>query len=758
MTDPSPASPPQPDYRALLTRSLAAIQQLETKLAAVEQARVEPIAIVGMGCRFPRGANDVESFWRLLRDGIDGVTEVPPDRWNVADIYDPDPEAVGKTYSKWGGFLDQVDKFDAPFFGISPREAASIDPQHRILLEVAWEALENAGIAPPSLAGSRTAFYLGISTHDYANEYSERVGLDAGDAYAAAGVSHAIAAGRAAYFLGLHGPNASIDTACSSSSMAIHLAVQSLRGREANVALAAGVNLTLTPTGSILTSRARMMAFDGRCKTFDAAADGYVRAEGCGVLVLKRVSDARRDGDRILAVIRGTAANQDGRSSGLTAPNGVAQEAVIREALANAGLAPDDIDVVEAHGTGTSLGDPIEINALQKVFGQRVATRPLQVSSVKTNIGHAEGAAGIAGVIKTVLALQHKQIPPHLHLRTPNPLIPWSALRISVPVELSPWVAREGQPRRAGVSSFGFSGTNTHIVLEEAPAEAAVTESSQATPQLLVLSAQTATALRDHAVRLRDYLRGPGAAPLRAVAFTAGIGRAHFVERMALVARDAATAAERLDTVLASVEPTATPGVSRGRSPSGSPPEIAFLFTGQGAQRFGMARELYETQRVFRDALDACAAAIDPIVGRSLVDVMFRDEDARALLDDTSFTQPALFAVEVALAHLWRSWGVEPAMMLGHSVGEYVAAYIAGVFSLEDGARLVAHRGRLARRPAAGRRDGRCLRRSRARRGRDRSVRGRRVDRRRQWSDEYGHRRPWRRRRKDSRPPRGRRC
>jgi acyl transferase domain-containing protein/acyl carrier protein len=683
-----------PDYRALLKRSLDAIQSLESKLAAVEEARAEPIAVVGIGCRFPGGVTDPESYWQLLSNGIDAVTEVPPDRWSIAETYDPNPDAVGKTYTKWGGFIDDVDKFDAPFFGISPREAPSIDPQHRMLLEVSWEALENAGIAPTSLAGTRTAVFLGMSSHDYSTQFSELVGLAYADAYAGSGAAHAIAAGRIAYFLGLHGPNAPIDTACSSSSVAIHLAVQSLRGQESHVALAAGVNLTLTVTGAIITSRARMMSFDGRCKTFDASADGYVRAEGCGVLVLKRLSDARRDGDRILALIRGTAINQDGRSSGLTAPNGIAQEAVIRDALANARLAPDDIDVIEAHGTGTPLGDPIEMNALGKVFGPREASRPLYVASVKTNIGHTEGAAGIAGVIKTVLALRHKQIPPHLHLKTPNPLIPWSSLPVAVPVELTPWPSHDGKPRRAGVSSFGFSGTNTHVILEEAPPEPAESL-DEGLPELLVLSAQTSAVLRASADQLRDYMGRADAAPLRDIAFTAGVGRSHFVERLALVARERGDAIRQLDAFLSDAERNGGSGVARGRAPAGSTLEIAFLFTGQGAQRFGMARELYETQAVFRDALDACAAVIDPIVGRSLVDVMLRDETDRALLDDTAFTQPALFAVEYALAQLWRSWGVEPTMMMGHSVGEYVAACIAGVFSLEDGARLITHRGRL---------------------------------------------------------------
>ncbi|WP_286851096.1 polyketide synthase, partial [Hydrogenophaga sp. 70-12] len=365
------------DHAALLKRSLVAIDQLKAQLAAAEQARSEPIAIIGMGCRFPGQADTPEAFWSLLHSGRDAVTEVPPHRWDVERYYDPNPDAMGKSYTRWGSFVEGVDRFDAPFFGISPREAVSLDPQQRLLLEVSWEALERAGLAPSSLAGSRTAVYMGITTSDYAGLMNEERGPCHGDAYTPSGTAHSVAAGRLSYFFGLHGPNVAVDTACSSSLVAIHWAIQSLRNGEAELALAGGVNLTLAPNGAVLTSRARMMSFDGHCKTFDASADGYVRGEGCGVLVLKRLSDAQRDGDRVLAVLRGSALNQDGRSSGLTAPNGAAQEAVIRAALANARLQPGDIGYVEAHGTGTPLGDPIEMKALNQVFGERPRERPL---------------------------------------------------------------------------------------------------------------------------------------------------------------------------------------------------------------------------------------------------------------------------------------------------------------------------------------------------------------------------------------------
>ena len=680
----------EPDYRALLKRSLVAIEQLEAKLAAAERVRSEPIAVVGIGCRFPGGVSSPEAYWELLANGVDAVTEVPKQRWDADAVFDPDPDAEGKSYTRWGGFIDQVADFDPQFFGISPREAVGMDPQHRLLLEVAWEALEHAGIAPSSLSGSRAAVFVGISSSDYSTQRADLAGSGSGDAYTAAGGAHSIAAGRLSYFLGVHGPNMAVDTACSSSLVAVHLAVQSLRNREAGLALAGGVNLTLTSNGAILTSRARMMSFDGHCKTFDASADGYVRAEGCGMLVLKRLSDAQRDGDRILALIRGSAVNQDGRSSGLTAPNGAAQEAVIRDALANAGLTPPDISVVEAHGTGTSLGDPIEVNALGRVFRERPADAPLLVASVKTNLGHLEAAAGAASIIKVILSLQKRTVPQHLHLRNPNPLIAWDTLPIRVPLAPTPWQSVAGAPRRAGVSSFGFSGTNSHIVLEEAPPSVEAVR-SEAQSRLLVLSGQTPAALREQAARLSAYLAKADAAPWQDVTFTAGYGRSHLPERLALAAQNAAQAAEKLSAFAAD---RVLPGVARGRAAS-APPEIAFLFTGQGAQFFGMARELYASQPAFRDALDACAAIVDPMLERPLLAVVMNDEASRALLDDTAFTQPALFAIEYALAQLWRSWGVEPTVVLGHSVGEYVAACIAGMFSVQDGLRLIAHRGRL---------------------------------------------------------------
>ncbi len=680
----------EPDHAALLKRSLQAIDQLKARLAVAEGARNEPIAIVGMACRFA-GADNVDAYWSVLRDGRDMITEIPAERWDIDAFYDPDPDVAGKTYTRWGSFLSDVKTFDADFFGISRREAVCLDPQQRLLLELAWEALESSGIAPASLAGTRTAVHVGMASHDYI-QMQPQGGMNRSDgAYAASGSAHSMGSGRLAYVLGLHGPATTVDTACSSSMVAAHLCVQNLRNREADVALAAGVNLMLGPGNFVLCSRARMMSFRGRCQTFDASADGYVRGEGGGVVVMKRLSDAKRDGDQIFAVIRGSAVNQDGRSSGLTAPNGQAQQDVIRAALANAGLSPTDISHIEAHGTGTSLGDPIEMKALGEVFRERPADQPLMVASGKTNIGHLEGAAGIAGLIKLVLSLKNRTLPKHLHFKTPNPLIPWDDYPVDVPRETTPWDTG-GAPLRGGISSFGFSGTNAHMVLEEAPPTPSLPPGTEPRATMLTLSARNSAALKDLAGAYSSALGAPDAPPLSEFAASAAVGRSHLAERLALTAADAGDAAGKLKTYLSG---TTEPGVSQGWALSTGAPEIVFLFAGQGAQRPGMARELYDTEPVFRDAMNRCAEIAAPLLARPLLSVIWGDPEDTAFLDDTAFTQPGMFAVEYALSELWRSWGVEPSVVLGHSIGEYVAACLAKVFSLEDGMRLVAARGRL---------------------------------------------------------------
>jgi acyl transferase domain-containing protein/NADPH:quinone reductase-like Zn-dependent oxidoreductase/NAD(P)-dependent dehydrogenase (short-subunit alcohol dehydrogenase family)/SAM-dependent methyltransferase/acyl carrier protein len=670
-------------------RALIALEDMKARLQASELRMSQPLAIVGMGCRFPGGADSPEECWKLLREGRDAVTEVPRDRWDIDAYYDPDPDAPGKMSTRWGGFLQGVDRFDPELFGISPREAVTMDPQQRILLEVVWEALERAGISPERLMGSRTGVFLGIATNDYAEILAQNTAPDRIDAYFASGVAHSIASGRISYCLGLQGPSVSIDTACSSSLVAVAQACQSLRVGDSDMAIAAGVNVVLRPDHGITFSKSRMMAPDGRCKTFDARADGFVRAEGCGVLILKRLSDAQAAGDDVLAVIRGVALNQDGASSGLTAPNGASQEALLRAALANAQLNPDDVAYIEAHGTGTSLGDPIEVRALGKVFGRdRDPDAPLLIGSAKTNFGHLEAAAGITGLIKAVLTLMHRELPPSLHFKTPNPHIAWDELPIRVVTATQPFPQRNGR-RVAGVSSFGFSGTNAHVLIEEAPQAAVPAPQSDRPLHVLALSAKSESALRQLAGSFAQHIERHPTHSLADVCHTAAAGRGHFTHRLALKGADRVAVARDLRNWVAGENSAVWSEVSS----AGVRPKIAFLFTGQGSQYVGMGRELYEREPVFRDVLDRCASVLASRLPRPLLQVMF--EDTTGLLDQTQYTQPALFVLEVALAELWRSWGVQPSMVLGHSVGEYAAACTAGVLSIEDGARLVAARGRL---------------------------------------------------------------
>ena len=694
-------SNPQDAVAALspLKRALLALDDMKSRLDAAQRARTEPIAIVGMGCRFPGGADDADGFWALLRNGVDAVREVPRDRWDVDAYYDPRPDVPGKAYGRWGAFLDGVDGFDPQFFGIAPREAAGIDPQQRLLLEVTWEALEKAGIAPDRLSGSSTGVFVGICSIDYAALQLQTADLARIDAYSLSGTAHSIAAGRLAYVLGLQGPAMAVDTACSSSLVAVHLACQSLRSEDCRMAIAGGVHVTLSPLNSVVFSRLRMLAADGRCKTFDAKGDGFVEGEGCGVLVLKRLSTALADGDQVLALIRGSAVNQDGASSGLTAPNGPAQEAVIRAALQRGGVRPSEVAYVEAHGTGTSLGDPIEVQALASVLGEgRDRAHPLVIGSVKTNIGHTQAAAGIAGLIKVVLALQHEQIPPSLHLQEPNPYIPWATLPVHVASELRAWPRAE-QRRVGGVSSFGFSGTNVHVVIEESPIGNTDEPGPERPLHIATLSARTDKALVETAARWEAHLVRHPSAPLPDVAFTANTGRAHLPSRAAMVA-------ESLDQLRAQISAVATgssvPGLTRSRVAAIDPPRIAFLFTGQGAQYAGMGRELYETQLTFRRAMDRCAELLGPQLDVPLLSLLYPESAGHNAIDQTGYAQPALFALEYALAELWKSWGVVPSAVLGHSVGEYVAACVAGVFSLEDAVKLIAARARLMQSLPAG--------------------------------------------------------
>ena len=678
------------DYGALLREAYRSIERLQTRIGTLERVKSEPIAIVGMGCRIPGGANDPEKYWEILRNGVDAVTEIPLERWDASHYYNPDPEAVGMMCTRWGGFLENVDQFDAQFFGISPREAISMDPQQRLLLEVAWEALENAGIAPESLMGSQTGAFVGISTADYSEIQTKSGAPDVYTAYLATGNSHSVASGRLAYFFGLQGPTFSVDTACSSSLIAVHLACQALRTESCHAALACGVNLILVPEATITLSKAQMMAANGHCKTFSDDADGFVRGEGCGVVVLKRMSDAIVAGDRILAVIRGGAINQDGRSNGLTAPNGLAQVALIRSALADAQVKPAEVGYVEAHGTGTPLGDPIEIHAIAEALSEgRLPDNRLRVGSAKTNLGHLEAASGMAGLIKVVLALQTGQIPPHLHFHQPSRQISWSEIPIDIPTTLTSWNPPSGR-RIAGVSSFGFSGSNAHIVLEQAPEPTPMANTVERPLHLLTLSARTAPALTALVAHFVRHFEQSGEVSLPDICFTAGTGRSHFSHRLALTAASAKEAREKLARSLSN---EAAAGVHRGVNRRTEYPEIAFLFTGQGAQYAGMARGLLDGSPTFRRALERCMEALNRHLKRPLASVLYGEDAAR--IDETEYAQPALFAIEYALAQLWRSWGIEPTIVVGHSVGEYVAACVAGVMSLDAAAALVTARGRL---------------------------------------------------------------
>ncbi|MEL6723251.1 MAG: beta-ketoacyl synthase N-terminal-like domain-containing protein, partial [Pseudomonadota bacterium] len=651
------------DNKGVMQQALLQIRQLKADLAAAQQQTHEPIAIIGMGCRFPGGAGNPAQLWQLLATGQDAITAAPADRWggNLSDI----PP---------GGFLAGVDQFDPHFFGISPREAHTLDPQQRLLLEVSWEALEAAGVIPE--ADSATGIFVGIAENDY------RLLLDrhppAQQEHLLTGTSLDMAVGRLSYSLGVTGPSVAINTACSSSLVAVHQACASLRQHECDLALAGGVNLMLVPEGTLALNATGALAPDGRCKTFAATADGYARGEGCGMVVLKRLTQAQRDGDRIAAVIRGSAVNHDGRSSTLVAPRGVAQQQLIQQALQSARMTPADIDYVEAHGTGTALGDPVELDALSAVFWER--EDPLAIGSLKTNIGHLEAAAGIAGLMKVVLMLQQQALPPHLHCATPTPQVDWDNLPLQVPTELQDWSGN-----LAGVSSFGMSGTNAHVILEKAPPVAAVSDEVERPTHLLTLSAPDRQALAE----LVQYYQDEGCAASTTLAdacYTANTGRTPFAYRLALTA----ATWPQMQAALADCDVQQAGYVPAYQAA----PKIACLFTGQGAQSVGMGQVLYQTQPTFRAALAHCDALLASSLPDSLLSVLYPAEPS-AQLHQTAYTQPALFALEYALYQLWSAWGVQPSVLLGHSVGELVAACVAGVFSLEDGLKLIAARGRL---------------------------------------------------------------
>lgn len=677
-------------------KALVEIRRLRARVDELEASqRREPIAVIGMACRFP-GAGSPGELWELLRAGSDEIREVPEDRWPSAAYYDADRSVAGRMSTRWGGFVDGIDRFDPLFFGMSPREAESTDPQQRLLLEVSWEALEDAGLPPDRLRGSATGVFVGISSMDYAHVLLAR-DLDQMDAYLAPGLAHSGASGRVSYAFGFEGPSLSVDTACSSSLLAAHLAVQSLRRGDSDQTLVAGVNAILLPEMLVGFSKAGMMAPDGRCKAFDASADGFVRAEGCGVLVLKRLDDAEADGDRILAVLRGSATNQDGRSSSLTAPNGPSQARVIGAALQDGEVEPASVGYIETHGTGTALGDPIEVGALDDVFG-RARAEPLWIGSVKSNLGHLEAGAGVAGMMKTVLALHHGELPPSIHFTTPNPHVEWDSTPVRVVTSGRPFPEWEGR-RIAGVSSFGFTGTNVHLVLEAPrdPTHAAAPAKerpSGSRARIFKLTARSPAALDELCRRMGDRVEADEE-DFPSVARAANLGRADLAERVAVVAESGKDAAQRLRARLAG-EPVE--GLARGRAGGDGPRAPAFLFTGHGSQYVAMGRGLYEDFEPFREAIDECGRLLQPLMEPDLLSVLYPEDVALGegrLLRGMTCSQPALFAVEWALSRLWGAWGVRPGVVLGHSVGEYVAACVAGVFDLEAGLRLVAARGRL---------------------------------------------------------------
>ncbi|MFE2110470.1 beta-ketoacyl synthase N-terminal-like domain-containing protein, partial [Kitasatospora sp. NPDC059463] len=646
----------------------------------------DPVVIVGMGCRFPGGVASPEDLWELVTAGGDAIGDFPGDRgWDVAGLFDPDPEASGRSYVRRGGFLSGVADFDAEFFGISPREALAMDPQQRLLLEASWEAVERAGIDPGSLRGSRTGIFAGVIDNDYGSRL-DRVPEEV-EGYVGYGSASSIASGRVAYALGLEGPAVSIDTACSSSLVALHLAAGALRSGECDLALAGGVTVMSTPEFFVEFSRQRGLSPDGRCKAFSEAADGMGAGEGVGLVLLERLSDARRHGHRVLAVVRGSAVNQDGASNGLSAPNGPAQQRVIRAALANAGLSTADVDVVEAHGTGTTLGDPIEAQALLATYGQdRPAERPLRLGSVKSNIGHAQAAAGVAGVIKMVLALRHGVLPRTLHVDAPSSHVDWSEGAVELLTEAAEW-PETGRPRRAAVSSFGISGTNAHVVLEaasEAEPPAAPEPAGGVVPW--VVSARSGAALREQVERLREWaVAHPGVDPVD-VGRSLVTGRAVFEHRAVVAGRALPELVDRLGEWGTESLPVA------GRTEE---PGAVFVFPGQGSQWAGMAAELLDTSAVFSAAVEECAGVMDPLTDWSLLEVL-RDGSG-ALLERVDVVQPVLFAVMVGLARWWESCGIRPAAVIGHSQGEIAAAHVAGLLSLEDAVRVVVRRSQALR-------------------------------------------------------------
>jgi acyl transferase domain-containing protein/SAM-dependent methyltransferase/NAD(P)-dependent dehydrogenase (short-subunit alcohol dehydrogenase family)/acyl carrier protein len=687
---------------AMLSAEKRALLEQRLGNRKVESGAGEPLAIIGIGCRFPGGAVSPESFWSLLAGGVDAITEVPTDRWDADACYDPDWSKPGKASTRWGGFLEGIDEFDAGFFGISPREARRMDPQQRLLLEVAWEAFEDGGQSAERLAGSRTGVYVGVpnqSSDYYRLQFADPSTIDL---YTGTGTAHSIVANRLSYLLDLRGPSLAVDTACSSSLVAVHLACCSLRARECDLAIAGGINLMLTPEMAVTLSKLQMMALDGRCKTFDARADGFVRGEGCGLVLLKRLADAQADGDDIVALIRGSAVNQDGRTNGLTAPSGLSQQQVLQAAHHDAGVAPGQITYIEAHGTGTALGDPIEVEALAAVFSGVVpSSTPCLLGSVKTNFGHLEAAAGIAGLVKTALSIRHRRIPPHLHFRGLNPHISLEGTPFEIATEGRDWQA---DSLLAGVSSFGFGGTNAHVVVGDPPASTPkdAVRKREAMASLLPISARHPNALRQLAASYRDLLRNGGDERMPTLldfCWAAATRRTHHDHRLAVVGATREEMVARLDRFLAGeVDAAVATAVPLAE---GQAPRLAFVFSGQGPQWLGMGRELVEHEVAFRDVIDRCDGWLERRAGWSVRDELFADENG-SRLSRTDVAQPVNFALQAGLVELYRSWGITPDAVVGHSAGEAAAAWAAGALGLEDALAVIHERACLMQQAAGG--------------------------------------------------------
>ena len=685
-----------PTINALRDHLLASVLNLgegesEVKPVAQHQQSFghEPIAIIGMGCRFP-GANNPEEFWELLKNGRDAIREVPADRWDIEKYYDLDQDKPGKTYARHGGFIEHVDQFDSKFFGISPNEADHIDPQQRLLLEVSWEALENAGIPPDQLNKSLTGVFVGIGQSDYGQYHFEDARVNDMNIYKGTGNSHSFAAGRLSYFLGAQGPSISVDTACSSSLVTVNMACQSLRNGESNLAIAGGVQLMLSPQSSIFLSKSKALSPDGKCKTFSDEANGYVRGEGCGVVVLKRLSDAIRDNDHILSVVRSVAINHDGRSSGLTVPNGQSQEALIRNAMETASVTAADISYLEAHGTGTPLGDPIEMEAIAHTLAtNRNKNEPLLVGSVKTNIGHLEHAAGIASLIKVTLAMEHKQIPAHLNFKKPSSLIDWDGISVKIPVNLTPWLPSTNK-RVAAISSFGLSGTNAHLIVEEAPVKAKEQKSFERPVHVFTISAKNAPALNELASRYLDFFRNNRSISFEDACFSENVGRSKMAERLAFSAVDAPDAVNKLKSFM---DGNLKENVFSARLSGSDDNALAFLFSGKGIQNAQVYQELFESHPLFRETLLRCNKHLKNHFDNSLIEILFPVDANQALAHEAGYALAAQFAIEYAMAILWLSWGMQPAYLTGWGLGELTAACVAGVFTIEDGLTLVSKMG-----------------------------------------------------------------